>query len=65
MMVQTLALTLRDVLVHLPTAGWFGFIGISVPKLQGNGRTRFRSNFSVSLGRHSHLDRESTFWDHG
>lgn len=64
MMLQTLALTLHDLLVHL-TAGWFGFISLSVPKQQGNGLTWFRSNVSVSLGRDGHLDRESTFWDHG
>ena len=64
MMVQTLALTVHDLLVHL-TAGWFGFISLSVPKRQGNGLTWVRSNVSVSLGRHGHLDREGTFWDHG
>ena len=63
MMVQTLALSLHGLLAHL-TAGWFG-LSISVPKLQGNGLTWFCSNFSLSLRRHGHLDRESTFWDRG
>lgn len=47
MMVQTLALTVHDLLVHL-TAGWFGFISLSVPKRQGNGLTGSFKCFCVS-----------------